>query len=79
MASFNQITPLQLNTNARKAGVAESVIVKITEHSAREKFDRYYMIDADDKRNGIEVFEKHLKKIDHTFNQNENSENITNE
>ena len=79
MASFNQITPLQLNTNARKAGVAESVIMKITEHSAREKLDRYYMIDADDKGKGIEVFKKHLKKFDHAFGQNENSENVANE
>jgi integrase len=36
------------NTNMRKAGVAESVIMAITGHSTREMFDRYNRVDLDD-------------------------------
>ncbi len=35
-------------TNARKAGVAESVIMKITGHRTREMFDRYNFVDESD-------------------------------
>mgnify|MGYP000300742470 CR=1 FL=1 len=35
-------------TNARRAGVAESVIMKITGHKTREMFDRYNFIDETD-------------------------------
>ncbi|MBL6967204.1 MAG: site-specific integrase, partial [Desulfobacteraceae bacterium] len=47
------------NTNMRRAGVAESVIMAITGHSTREMFDRYNVIDAQDKVdavNRLEVF-----------------------
>jgi integrase len=47
------------NTNMRKAGVDESVIMSITGHSTREMFDRYNTVDADDTReavNKLEVF-----------------------
>jgi integrase len=47
------------NTNMRKAGVAESVIMAITGHSTREMFDRYNRIDLDDTKiavNRLEVF-----------------------
>jgi len=50
------------NTNMRKAGVAESVIMKITGHSTREMFDRYNTIDADDAKNAIERFEGYLNR-----------------
>ena len=32
----------------RKAGVPESVIMKITGHSTREMFDRYNSVDVED-------------------------------
>ena len=38
-------------TNARKAGIAESVIMKITGHKTREMFDRYNFVDEDDAMN----------------------------
>ncbi|MFA5180620.1 MAG: site-specific integrase [Syntrophales bacterium] len=37
------------NTNMRKAGVPESVIMRITGHASREMFDRYDKVDAEDK------------------------------
>lgn len=42
------------NTNMRKAGVQESVIMKITGHSTRKMFDRYNTIDEGDLRDAIE-------------------------
>lgn len=44
------------NTYMRKAGVAESVIMKITGHSIREMFDRYNTIDADDAKEAMKRF-----------------------
>ena len=42
------------NTNMRKAGVVESVIMKITGHSTREMFDRYNTVDLGDVRGAVE-------------------------
>lgn len=42
------------NTNMRKAGVEESVIMAITGHSTRQMFDRYNTIDDEDKKKGVE-------------------------
>jgi integrase len=49
------------NTNMRKAGVAESVIMAITGHSKREMFDRYNRIDGDDVSAAINQFEGFLQ------------------
>jgi len=40
----------------RKAGVPESVIMKITGHSTWEMFDRYNTVDADDAKLAAERF-----------------------
>jgi len=48
------------NTNMRKAGIAESVIMEITGHSTREMFDRYNTVDEDDKKLAIDRLGSHL-------------------
>jgi integrase len=48
------------NTNMRKAGVAESVIMKITGHSTREMFDRYDTVDGEDTRKAVVKFSDYL-------------------
>jgi integrase len=57
------------NTNMRKAGVQESVIMEVTGHSTREMFDRYNTIDDDDTRKAINEFETFLKNVDHPVDQ----------
>jgi integrase len=44
------------NTNMRKAGVSELVIMKITGHSTREMFDRYNTVDKQDTREAVKMF-----------------------
>jgi integrase len=44
------------NTNMRKAGVPESVIMEITGHTTKEMFDRYNTIDKADLKKAIEMF-----------------------
>jgi integrase len=48
------------NTNMRKAGVAESVIMDITGHSTREMFDRYNTVDETDRGKAIKQLEAFL-------------------
>ncbi len=57
------------NTNMRKAGVSESVIMKITGHSTREMFIRYDTVDTSDKRNAVEQMEGFLKSVDQNVDQ----------
>jgi integrase len=52
-------------TYMRKAGVAESVIMKITGHSTREMFIRYDKIDADDAKDAMERFSGYLNQSVH--------------
>jgi integrase len=58
------------NTNMRKAGVPESVIMEITGHSTREMFDRYNTIDTEDVRKGINQLERYLEQsVDQNVDQ----------
>ena len=62
------------NTNMRKSGVPESVIMKITGHSTREMFDRYNTIDEDDARKAVEKMEVHFANLDQSVDQKEKVE-----
>lgn len=59
------------NTNMRKSGAAESVIMSITGHSTREMFDRYNTVDDEDKRKAFDLFGEYLAFVDHSVDQNE--------
>ncbi|MCX5842169.1 MAG: tyrosine-type recombinase/integrase [Deltaproteobacteria bacterium] len=70
------------NTNMRKSGVPESVIMKITGHSTREMFLRYDTVDATDTQKAVDQMEAHLKSVDQTVDQapkNEKRANSTSE
>ena len=49
------------NTNMRKAGVPESVIMKMTDHRSREMFDRYNTVDKEDAQDALRKFDDFLK------------------
>ena len=57
------------NTNMRKAGVSETVIMEINGHSTREMFDRYNSIDQDDTRKALKDLEVYLANLDQTLDQ----------
>ena len=57
------------NTNMRKSGVPESVIMKITGHSTREMFLRYDTVDSSDTRKAVEQMEGFLKSVDQNVDQ----------
>jgi hypothetical protein len=48
----------------RKAGVPESVIMKITGHSTREMFDRYNTVDEEDARDAVGKLHYYLASVD---------------
>lgn len=50
------------NTNMRKAGVDQSVIMKLTGHKTSSMFQRYTTVDIDDARNAYQKLEEHLSK-----------------
>lgn len=50
------------NTNMRKAGVQESVIMAITGHSTREMFDRYNTVDEEDTKSALRKLESFIVK-----------------
>jgi integrase len=62
------------NTNMRKAGVQESVIMEVTGHSTREMFDRYNTIDEDDTRKAVNQLSAFLNSVDHPVDQVEKVE-----
>jgi integrase len=66
------------NTNMRKAGVSESVIMKITGHSTREMFDRYNTVDESDSHQAIDQFESFLLDVHQTFTKTNNKVEIIN-
>ena len=65
------------NTNMRKTGVPESVIMAITEHSTRQMFDRYNTIDNEDKVNGVEKLRYFLQSVTLNVTQAENQKTVS--
>ncbi|MDM7987082.1 MAG: site-specific integrase [Smithella sp.] len=57
------------NTNMRKSGAAESVIMKITGHSTREMFLRYDTVDTEDTHKAVGQMEEFLKSVDQNVDQ----------
>ncbi|HOG08802.1 MAG: tyrosine-type recombinase/integrase [Syntrophales bacterium] len=57
------------NTNMRKSGVPESVIMKITGHSTREMFLWYDTVDASDTKKAVDQMEGFLKSVDQNVDQ----------
>ncbi|MEE9913203.1 MAG: site-specific integrase [Deltaproteobacteria bacterium] len=57
------------NTNMRRSGVPESVIMKITGHSTREMFLRYDTVDSNDTRKAVDQMEGFLKSVDQNVDQ----------
>ena len=61
------------NTYMRKAGVQESVIMRVTGHSTREMFDRYNTVDAEDAKQAINQLRSYLlKSVDQNVDQGPN-------
>ncbi len=44
-------------TNARRRGVAESVVMRMSGHRTRNVFDRYNIVEDEDVRNAVKVIE----------------------
>lgn len=57
------------NTNMRKAGVAETVIMKMTGHSTREMFQRYDTVDMADAQTAVDRMEDFLESVDQNVDQ----------
>jgi len=55
------------NTNMRKAGVHETIIMDITGHKTRAMFDRYNTVDKAEKLEGTKAMERSL--VDQTVDQ----------
>ncbi|MDY6986946.1 MAG: tyrosine-type recombinase/integrase [Thermodesulfobacteriota bacterium] len=52
------------NTHMRKAGVPESVIMKMTGHSTRQMFDRYNTVDMEDARQAVSQLRGYFENVD---------------
>jgi integrase len=64
------------NTNMRRAGVPESVIMEITGHSTRAMFDRYNTIDLEDTKQAVDQLRDYLQNSDQSSDQNYKAENV---
>ena len=53
----------------RKAGVAESVIMRVTGHLTREMFDRYNTIDESDTHQAVAQMFDFVQSVDHLVDQ----------
>ena len=62
------------NTNMRKAGISESVIMAITGHSSREMFDRYNTVDDSDTKKAVDQLEVFFQSVDQNVDQTEKTE-----
>jgi integrase len=60
------------NTNMRKSGVQESVIMAITGHSTRDMFDRYNRIDQEDTREAVKILEVFFQNVTQNVTLTEN-------
>jgi len=61
------------NTHMRKAGVPESVIMKITGHSTRQMFDRYNTVDVEDARRAVDQLQGYFSNVTQNVTQVANS------
>jgi integrase len=57
------------NTHMRKAGVPESVIMKITGHSTRQMFDRYNTVDTEDARQAVGKLQGYFQSVHQNVHQ----------
>ena len=57
------------NTNMRKAGVPESVIMEITGHASRTMFDRYNTVDQEDMKVAVEKMQSFLSDVTQNVTQ----------
>jgi hypothetical protein len=57
------------NTNMRRAGVVQSVIVKITGYSTSEMFERYNTVDDSDIRQAAARLDDFMRSVDQNVDQ----------
>jgi integrase len=58
------------NTHMRRAGVPESVIMKMTGHSTRQMFDRYNTVDMEDARQAVDQLRGYFGNVDQMLTKN---------
>jgi integrase len=63
-------------THARKSGIPESVIMKISGHETNAMFLRYNKVDEEDTRKAVDQMDAFLSTVDQTVDQDEEFGNI---